>query len=183
MNINGKKIRPLQLLCLVAYYGFAQYLPVSNTYLGKFLFSKAIRYFLCKHIFKYCGTNVNIEHRACFGSGYALEIGDNSGLGIRCQVPSNTIIGSDVMMGPNGKIFGANHRTDRTDIPMNQQGMTEWKQTVIGNDVWIGQDVLFTPGHTINSGTVIAARSVVTKDFPAYSVIGGVPAKIIKSRK
>jgi len=54
--------------------------------------------------------------------------------------------------------------------------------TVIGNDVWLGYDALIMPGVTIGNGAVIAARSVVTADVPAYAVVGGNPAKVIRMR-
>jgi virginiamycin A acetyltransferase len=54
--------------------------------------------------------------------------------------------------------------------------------TVIGNDVWLGYDVLVMPGVKIGDGAIIAARSVVVSDVPAYSVVGGNPAKVIKQR-
>lgn len=66
---------------------------------------------------------------------------------------------------------------------MCQQGMTEKKITRIGNDVWIGRNVYMTPGRIIADGTIVAMASVLTKDFPPYSVVGGNPAKLIKSRK
>lgn len=47
--------------------------------------------------------------KAVFGSGRNLEIGDNSGLGLNCNIPGNTIIGKNVMMGPNVYILGQNH--------------------------------------------------------------------------
>lgn len=53
---------------------------------------------------------------------------------------------------------------------------------VIGHDVWIGADVTLKPGITIGNGSVIAASSMVVKDVPPYSVVGGNPAKVIKSR-
>ncbi len=53
---------------------------------------------------------------------------------------------------------------------------------MIGNDVWIGMDVMILSGVTIGDGASIAARAVVTKDVPPYSLVGGVPAKIIKKR-
>ncbi|UVO07231.1 Vat family streptogramin A O-acetyltransferase [Pectobacterium polonicum] len=54
--------------------------------------------------------------------------------------------------------------------------------TVIGNDVWIGYDALIMPGVHIGNGAIIASRAVVTADVPAYTVIGGNPAKILKAR-
>lgn len=54
--------------------------------------------------------------------------------------------------------------------------------TVIGNDVWIGTEAMIMPAVKIGDGAVIAARSVVTKDVAAYSIVGGNPAKLIKKR-
>ena len=52
---------------------------------------------------------------------------------------------------------------------------------VIDDDVWIGRDVTIMVGRHISKGTIVAANSVVTKDFPEYSIIGGNPAKLIRS--
>lgn len=138
---------------------------------------------LVKHIFAKCGHNVNVERRANFGYGDKIEIGDNSGIGINASIPRDTIIGDNVMMGPNCVILSSNHKFDRTDIPMCQQGSTENKQTRIGNDVWIGRDVLIMPGRNISDGTIVAARCVLSKDFPSYSIVGGNPPRIIRMRK
>ena len=54
--------------------------------------------------------------------------------------------------------------------------------TVVGNDVWIGYDALVMPGVQIGNGAIVAARAVVVKDVPAYAVVGGNPAKLLKSR-
>ncbi|ELR0357132.1 CatB-related O-acetyltransferase, partial [Salmonella enterica] len=53
---------------------------------------------------------------------------------------------------------------------------------VIGNDVWIGYGALIMPGVKIGNGAIIASRSVVTSDVPAYAIVGGNPAKVIKKR-
>ncbi len=182
MKLKGIDFKLSAIVCLVLYYGFAQFLPCSGSMFGGG--AKYIRYQLCRRIFKKCGKNVNVERRACFGSGRDVEIGDNSGLGIKCVIPSNTKIGSNVMMGPNCYILANNHKFDRTDIPMNQQGFQSKgnKQTVIDDDVWIGRDVTMTPGRHISRGTIIGACCLLCKDFPEYSVVGGNPSKVIKSR-
>ena len=90
---------------------------------------------------------------------------------------------------------GANHRMcSVTTYPFNIMG-GGWEQftpaledlplkgdTVVGNDVWIGQNVTVMPGVNIGDVAIIAANSVVTKDIPAYCVAGGNPCKIIKKR-
>lgn len=180
MRIKEKNISSKKILCLFLYYGIAQYLPKSNTL---FNMGGVIRYRLCKHIFKKCGRNVNIERKAFFASGLDIEIGDYSGIGINAHIPNGTIIGNYVMMGPNCFILDVNHCTEDTKKPMCMQGMTDKKITRIGNDVWIGRDVRMTSGRTISDGSIIAMGSVLTKDFPPYSVVGGNPAKLIKTRK
>ena len=181
MNYRGEKIAFIRVLCLVLYHFFARHLPVSYRFGGKI--GKYFRYKLCKHIFERCGENVNIEHGADFGNGFHVQIGNNSGMGIDCLVPNNIIIGKDVMMGPNCRILDKNHDFSRTDTPMRLQGFQERKQTIIEDDVWIGRDVLMTPGRIIKKGSVIGMGTVLTKDFPEYSVVGGNPSKLIKSRK
>ncbi|MEO6851923.1 MAG: acyltransferase, partial [Mucilaginibacter sp.] len=145
-------------------------------------FSRKLRYHCCRNIFKFCGRNVNIERRAVFGSGLDIIIDDNSGLGIHCVVPGDLIIGKNVMMGPYCYILGANHAFDRIDIPIIQQGEVEKKTTIIEDDVWIGRQVIFTPGHTVKKGSIVAMGCVLTKNFPEYSIIGGNPSKLIRSR-
>lgn len=172
----------MRIFFLILYYGICRYLPSSDfPYIG--LICKKMRYLCAKHIFKQCGKNVNIERLAFFGRGGELCIGDNSGIGINCTVPPNIIIGKNVMMGPNCFFFAHNHSIDRLDIPMIEQGFAPSKEISIGDDVWIGRGVYVLPGRTINTGCVIGCGTVLTKDFPPYSVIGGVPGKILKMRK
>ncbi|CAB0674310.1 Chloramphenicol acetyltransferase [Corynebacterium diphtheriae] len=54
--------------------------------------------------------------------------------------------------------------------------------TIVGNDVWIGYEAMIMPGVTIGDGVIIAARAVVTRDVEPYSVVGGIPAKLISKR-
>ena len=166
-------------ICLRLYYGFAIFLPQSYKYKG---IPGKIRLMLCKNIFKRCGKHVNIEKGARFGNGRLIEIGDYSGLGINCNVPNNIIIGNYVMMGPNAYILNSNHNFGNREIPMMFQGFTEKTVPIIDDDVWIGVNVTITPGRHLSRGTIVGAGSVVTKDFPEYSIIGGNPARIIRER-
>ncbi|WP_426668526.1 DapH/DapD/GlmU-related protein [Mucilaginibacter sp. McL0603] len=64
----------------------------------------------------------------------------------------------------------------------NQDEFTTAKQTLIGHDVWIGENAIVLDGVNIGTGAVVAAGAVVTKDVAPYTIVGGVPAKIIKTR-
>lgn len=175
MKIKNKEINISSLICLVLYYSIGQYLPSNKI-------GKSARFFLCSHIFKKCGNHVNIERRAWFGSGANVEIGDYSGIGINAHIPSDTIIGKYVMMGPNCFILDVNHDVSDTSKPMCVQGMATRKTTIIEDDVWIGRDVKMTPGRHIAKGSIIAMACVLTKDFPEYSIVGGNPSRLIRSR-
>lgn len=171
----------MRRLCLAMYYGFAQYLPKSTSLFGGAF--KSIRRMLAKGIFLRCGRNVNLENKAYFGTGKNISIGDNSGISTRCELYGTITIGKDVMMAPEVIIFTWNHKFDRTDIPMRLQGLGKVEPVVIEDDVWIGQRVIIMPGVTVGKGSIIAAGSVVTKSVDRYSIVGGVPAKLIKKRK
>ena len=69
---------------------------------------------------------------------------------------------------------------DTLGMRPQQRPITSKGPVVIGNNVWIGDKATILPGVTIGDGAVIAANAVVTKDVPAYSVVGGNPAKVIK---
>jgi maltose O-acetyltransferase len=174
-----KKI--FRTLLLIYYYSFLQFLPINSfPVIGKIC--RQLRYSCVKHLFFSCGKNVNVERRAYFGSGRKIKIGNNSGIGVNCVVPSDIVIGENVMMGPNCFILAANHDFSRVDIPMIQQGHSKAKITIIEDDVWIGRQVLFTPGRLVKKGSIIAAGCVLTKNFPEYSVIGGNPSSLIRNR-
>lgn len=85
-------------------------------------------------------------------------------------------------MGPDVKIYSRNHKYDRVDVPIGKQGKSH-HVTIIGDDVWLGANVVVTAGCNIGDHTIIAAGAVVTGDIPAYAIAGGVPAKVIKMRQ
>ncbi|MBO6030447.1 MAG: acyltransferase [Prevotella sp.] len=173
--------RFIRLFWLAVYYGIGYWLP--NSYLpviGKF--SNWVRIRCVHHIFAKCGKIRCINRGVYFHRGTFIEIGDESGIGADCDIPEDTIIGKNVMISRNVFILNRNHKYDRLDIPINDQGYYDAKRTVIEDDVWIGLRSILTPGRCVRKGTIVAMGSVLTKDFPEYSVVGGNPAKFIKSR-
>ena len=166
-------------LSYAMYYFLARHLPGSDVPYS--LGSKKIRAFCCRRIFKSFGKNVNIEHGVFFGSGREIEIGNNSGIGTNCRIAGPLSIGCDVMIAPNVSIYTRNHETENIYRPMRLQ-TAPLKKVTIGDDVWIGANAIILPGVTIGNGCIVAAGAVVTKDVPDYAVVGGNPAKIIKTR-
>lgn len=153
-------------------------LPVSDAQIS--FGAKKIRGFLTRKIVTKTGSNINIEKGAIFDK--TVEIGDNSGIGINCKLYGKVIIGDNVMMGPEVFIYTGNHNFSDISRPMNQQGFSEEKPVVIGDDVWIGSRVTILPGVIIGNGVVIGASSIVTKDIEDYAIVAGNPAKKVKSR-
>lgn len=171
-----------KVVSLILYYSFARHLPISYEPQSLKL-SKPIRGFLCKWIFDECGMNVNIEKGAHFGDGKFVKIGDNSDLGINAVIQRHITIGNDVMMGRDVIIMTNSHETSSVSILMRLQGARDVRPVIIGNDIWIGSRVIILPGVKIGDGSIIGAGSVVTRDIEPYSVVGGVPARLIKKRK
>ena len=90
-------------------------------------------------------------------------------------------IGKNVLIGQNVVIRATDHGFVETDIPINKQGHYSGR-IIIEEDVWIGANCVVVRNVVIGAHSIVAAGSVVTKDVPPYSLVGGVPAKLIRSR-
>jgi acetyltransferase-like isoleucine patch superfamily enzyme len=123
------------------------------------------------------GTGVisNIGHGCC--------IGQDSGIGAFSFIGAagGVRIGNNVIMGQRVSFHSENHRFDRLDVPIMAQGVTR-EGIEVEDDCWIGANVVFIDGAHLGTGCVVAAGAVVRGIFPAFSIVGGVPAKIIRSR-
>lgn len=159
------------------YIAFLRFTP--EIYRPYALFFPFLRRICVKAFADKCGKKTRVKRNADISM--FIKIGDFSELGSSCIIQSNTHIGDYVIMGPNVKIYTKNHNYNNIDIPIALQSETK-ERVDIGNDVWLGANVIITPGVKIGNHVVIAAGAVVTKDIPDYAVVGGVPAKIIKMR-
>lgn len=90
-------------------------------------------------------------------------------------------IGAHTAIGPGTVIRAANHRFERQDLPIMRQGH-EPGQIVIEEDVWIGANCVITPDVRIGRGAVVGAGAVVTRNVAPFSIVGGVPARLIGRR-
>jgi acetyltransferase-like isoleucine patch superfamily enzyme len=101
----------------------------------------------------------------------------------------DVFIGSYTLIGPNVFISSGKHHIDGKDrirdLDNNfyiNNGKHFSEKIIIGANSWLGANVVILPGVVLGEGCVVAANSVVTRSFDAYSIIGGVPAKLIKNR-
>ncbi|MDX1701627.1 MAG: acyltransferase, partial [Melioribacteraceae bacterium] len=137
-------------------------------------------------------SSINIEDKVFIGRSTELKlrngiinISSNSSIGSCCRIATTDgkiNIGEYVFLAAYCYIGGGNHKIDRTDIPIAEQGFESRGGVTIGDDVWIGANSIISDGVTIGKGSVIGACSLVNKDIPEYSIAFGSPAKVYKSR-
>lgn len=173
----GKQLR--RKLGALLYHSLGTHLPPSWSSLR--LGQSAVRRLCGRLMLADCGRQVNIEPKAMFSP--KVSLGDRSGIGINAKIYGECHIGSCVMMGSDVTVITRNHKIDRTDVPMMDQGFEPEQPVWIGDDVWIGDRVTILPGVRVGRGAVLAAGAVVTRDVPDYAVVAGVPARVIRLRK
>lgn len=132
------------------------------------------------------GKGSKVHATVILRQGYNIEIGEG------CLINHNNVlqagkvdgkikIGNYVHTGANVMIIAFNHAFDTREIPTIKQDYYD-ADVLIGDDVWIGGGSIILPGVNIGRGAIIAAGAVVNCDVPEYTIVGGVPAKIIKER-
>lgn len=132
---------------------------------------------LLKEILPNVNTNPYIEQPFICDYGYNIEIGDNfySNHNLIILDTTTVKIGNNVMIGPNCGIYTAGHPEN---VEIRNYGLEYAKPITIGNNVWIGGNVVILPGVTISDNSIIGAGSIVTKDIPSNVIAVGNPCTV-----
>jgi acetyltransferase-like isoleucine patch superfamily enzyme len=117
------------------------------------------------------GERIEVGDRTVINHGTTLLAGQNTG---------RIIIGEDVLIGPYCTMTCGSYGFN-LGVPANIQPMLE-DDIRIGNDVWLGAMVMVMPGVTIGDHTIVAANAVITHDVEPWSIVAGVPARVIGTR-
>ena len=131
-----------------------------------------------------CGYFCRIEAFSRGGVGNTMFFGENLNIGDFCHITSveSVVFGKNVLIGSSVFISDHDHGSasfeDLSISPANRA--LESKPVIIEDNVWVGEKAIILKGVRVGSNSVVAAGSVVTKDVPPYSVVAGVPAKVIK---
>jgi acetyltransferase-like isoleucine patch superfamily enzyme len=135
------------------------------------------------------GDNVSVGSHSIIRGGSMNNIGEGLIIGSDCSCDAwcffgaggMITIGDLVIMGQHTSFHAETHLHASTEVPIRTQGIQPQPIT-IEDDCWIGSNVTFLGGAHVSRGSIVAAGAVVRGAFPPFVVIGGVPAKIIKSR-
>lgn len=126
------------------------------------------------------GKDTLIEDFSCINNGMGdIIIGDNCSIGLGNTLIAPVTIGNNVILAQNVCLSGLNHSYEDIHTPIRDQKCTT-AQITVEDDCWIGSNSVITAGVTIGRHSVVAAGSVVTKDVPPFSVVGGNPARLLR---
>jgi acetyltransferase-like isoleucine patch superfamily enzyme len=129
------------------------------------------------------GDGVDLNRGVYLGAFGRLEIGDRTSINRNAAIDARgtVTIGKDVLIGPRAQVIAYRHVFSSREQPINTQGMVSGNVT-IEDDVWIGAGAIVLEGIVIGHGSVVGAGAVVTASCAPYSILAGVPARVIGSR-
>lgn len=128
------------------------------------------------------GQNVLLAGFPIISKKNTIIIGNNVYIGKNAHFGADIEIADDVMIASQVSFVGSDHRYDQPGIKMIDTKHGDDRKIFVGRDVWIGHGSIILAGTFIGEGSIIGAGSVVTKSIDDYMIVGGNPAKIIKSR-
>lgn len=135
------------------------------------------------HILENCLIlNSTIKQYTYIGKNSIVQ---NATIGLFCSIANDVFIGlgkHPIDRFSTSTLFYKKNNTLNINFIDHDDDFSEYEAIEIGNDVWIGARAIIMDGVKISDGAIIAAGAVVTKDIPAYAIVGGVPAKVIKYR-
>jgi acetyltransferase-like isoleucine patch superfamily enzyme len=140
-----------------------------------------LRYILLNNLLASCGSNVSIHTHVIIKNKRNLSVGSNVSIHAFCYLEANggIEIGNNVSIAHGVSMLSEDHSWNESSIPIKYNPLLKGKIT-IEDDVWIGCGVRILKGVTIHSRSIVAAGSVVNKNVDMFSIVGGVPAKLIK---
>lgn len=129
------------------------------------------------------GRNMHCQFNARFSPSRKIIFGDNVGIGYHCFFQCDIEVGNYVLIGSNSVFINSDdHNIYDIGKVIWEAGRGDKYKILIEDDVWIGHGVIIMTPVKIGRGAVIAAGSLVNKDVEPYSIVGGVPARILKRR-
>lgn len=149
-----------------------------------FTFGVHLRRALYRPFFKRWGRRITIHDSVIIKYPSEISVGNNVMINQFCFLVGlgGLELGDDCMIGAGSKLVTTSHAFGNTGMPMRLQGI-ESRRTVIDDDCWLGFNVVVTAGSRVGRGSILAAGTVVNGvDYPPFSVIGGVPSRLIRSR-
>jgi acetyltransferase-like isoleucine patch superfamily enzyme len=131
------------------------------------------------------GDDLRVAQGVRINNPAMVSVGDNCYLGDGVQFyPWNEriVIGNNVLIAAGVRMITRKHGFADLDRPMSDQGYTN-APIHIEDDVWIGFGAIILPGVTVGRGAIVGAGAVVTRDVTPYTIVGGVPARLIRRRQ
>jgi acetyltransferase-like isoleucine patch superfamily enzyme len=132
---------------------------------------------IARNLWLHCGGTELDHAHGFFVIGDYSFVGPNAVMGCGGGI----IIGHHVLFGPNVTVSSENHVLDDPATTIDEQGVTR-RGVIIEDDCWIASQVVVLDGVTIGQGAVVAAGAVVASDVPPYTVVAGVPARVVRRR-
>jgi len=166
--ISRHKIK--RLIIALAFYLFNDFL----THFPSF----RVRHFYLRHVLRISIGKESAVHMGCFFSGRNIHIGHNSVINRNCYLDGRieVVIGNNVSLSPEVYILSLTHN------PQDEHFCTVGKPVIVCDYTWVGVRAMVLPGVTLSEGCVVGAGAVVTKDIDSYSIVVGVPARVIGKR-
>lgn len=145
---------------------------------------KSLRGWHYRNLVSSAGENLRVATNVKLANPKNISVGDNCYLGDGVQLYAwneKISIGNHVLIAADAKMITRKHGFSDMEAPISEQGYMN-APVIIEDDVWIGFQAIILSGVTIGEGSIVGAGAVVTKNVDPYSIVGGVPAKLIRKR-